>query len=117
MIAPLLAAAIAVSSPATGWNVALGAQLVDVFTTHALLKNAGRPAAPGCTAWGFERDPIAAPFTRSVVAGVGVAVVVNVLGRIVFRHSKSAGYIAAGVEAALVANNVRALNAQNGPCH
>jgi hypothetical protein len=112
LTASLCAPALA-DTDATAWNAALATQLADAVTTSLIIDNNGHIHGGGCIASGYERDPLARSAAKSLAVGLGSAVVLNGLGRLLFHRNRVAGFVVGGVEVAMVANNVRTLVAQN----
>ena len=83
---------------ATCANVLLGVQLADAYTTRVILSKGG-----------YERDPWLRPLVSSNIGAYGSAVAINILARLLTRHSQSLMCVAAGVESLAVANNIRVL--------
>lgn len=75
-------------------------QTIDCVTTMAVLHQGG-----------YERDPLAAPFTHSALAQIGAAAALNLVARrLPLRILKTVVYIYPVV----LIGNVRALGAQSG---
>jgi len=99
----LLAALAPVAARADQTSAMLNAlaveQTIDVVTTMAVLKGGG-----------YERDPLAAPFTHSAAAQLGAAMALNLVARrMPVRLLKTVVY----VYPVILLGNVRALGAQS----
>lgn len=95
-------------------NATLVLQVVDALQTRQLLRGDG--IQPGCTAHGFERNPLAVGFVKSDLGAIGTAVALNLLARVIFKKAPKAFYAIGAVEGVMIGINARALGVQSGTC-
>jgi len=98
----LLPTAIGADELATQGNGLLTVQLTDAITTNSIIQ-----------AGGYERDPLAKPFTHNLAVGIVSAAVLNGLVRIVFKHSPNVLHWLTVADTAAVYNNIGVLRGWN----
>lgn len=112
IFAPVAASADELASLANGTLVL---QVVDALQTRQIMQ-LQNPLPNGCTPHGFERNPLAIGIVRSDIGAIGSAVALNLLARVIFKHSPKSFYFIGAAEGVMIGINARALGVLNGSC-